>query len=38
MASKVYRKEDLSHKFEDWLCCLCKIKKKTDKLQLWKSF
>ena len=28
MASKVYRKEDLSHKFEDWLCCLCKIKKK----------
>ena len=29
MASKVYRKESLSDKFEDWLYCLCKIKKQT---------
>ena len=33
MALKVYRKESLSHKLEDWLYCLCKIKK-PDKLQL----
>ena len=27
MASKVYRKENLSYKFEDWLYCLYTIKK-----------
>ena len=27
MALKVYRKESLSHKLEDWLYCLCKNKK-----------
>ena len=25
--SKVYRKENLSYRFEDWLYCLCKIKR-----------
>ena len=27
MASKVYRRENLSCRFEDWLYCLCKIMK-----------
>ena len=27
MASKVHRKETLSYRFEDWLFCLCKIKR-----------
>ena len=27
MASKVYRQENLSYRFEDWLYCLCKIKR-----------
>ena len=27
MASKVYRRENLSFRFEDWLYCLCKIKR-----------
>ena len=29
MALKAYRKVNLSHKFDDWLYCLCKIKKQT---------
>ena len=29
MASKVYRKENLSYRFEDWLYCLCKTKRQT---------
>ena len=29
MASKVYRRENLSSRFEDWLYCLCKIKRQT---------
>ena len=29
MASKVYRQENLSCRFEDWLYCLCKIKRQT---------
>ena len=28
MASKVYRGENLSCRFEDWLYCLCKVKRK----------
>ena len=27
MASKVYRRENLSYRFEDWLYCMCKIKR-----------
>ena len=27
MASKVYRKDNLSHRFEDWLYRLCKVKR-----------
>ena len=27
MASKIYRRENLSYRFEDWLYCLCKIKR-----------
>ena len=29
MASKIYRRENLSYRFEDWLYCLCKIKRQT---------
>ena len=31
MASKVYRKKNLPYKCEDWLYCLCKIKKKKNR-------
>ena len=27
MASKLYRKENLSYRFEDWLYRLCKVKR-----------
>ena len=27
MASKLYRKKNLSYRFEDWLCRLCKVKR-----------
>ena len=38
MASKVYRKKNLSYKCEDWLYCLCKIKKKkVDKVTIIES-
>ena len=29
MASKLYRKENLSYRFEDWLYRLCKVKRQT---------